>query len=78
MATPNLATGADRTYSLPDIIANLNNDVNMANTPDTADTTDFTNLVSGFEQANMVDTPAAVAWSWPVWGYAQWGIGVWS
>lgn len=78
MATPNLATGGSRTYTLPDILANLNEDVNQANTPDTTDTTDFTNLVSGFEQSTMVDTPAAAAFALPTWGTGQWGLAVWS
>jgi hypothetical protein len=78
MTTPNLATGGSRIYNLPDVIANLNDDVNQANTPDVTDTTAFTNLVSGFEQANMVDTLAAAAYALPTWGKGQWGMAVWS
>jgi hypothetical protein len=78
MTTPNLATGGSRIYNLPDVIANLNDDVDQANAPDLTDTTAFTNLVSGFEQANMVDTPAAGAFTLPTWGTGQWGLAVWS
>ena len=78
MATPQLATGGSRTYNLPDVIANLNDDVNQANMPDQTDTTAFTNLVSAFEQANMVDTPLAAAFALPTWGPGNWGLAVWS
>jgi hypothetical protein len=78
MATLNLATGGSRIYNLPDVIANLNDDVDQANAPDLTDTTAFTNLVSGFEQANMVDTPSAVAFTKPTYGTGQWGIGTWA
>ena len=78
MTTPNLATGGSRIYNLPDVIANLNDDVSQANTPDTSDTTAFTNLVSAFEAAIMVDTPAAAAFTLPKWGTGNWGLSVWS
>ena len=78
MATPNLATGGSRIYNLPDVIANLNDDVDQANAPDLTDTTAFTNLVSAFEQTNMVDTPVATAYTKPTWGKGQWGLAVWS
>ena len=78
MTTPQIATGGSRVYNLPDVIANLNDDVNMANSPDLTDTTAFTNLVSGFEQSTMVDTPAAAAYALPTWGTGQWGLAVWS
>lgn len=78
MTTPNLATGGSRVYNLPDVIANLNDDVNQANSPDLSDTTAFTNLVSSFEQANMVDTPTAAAYTEPTWGTGQWGMAVWN
>jgi hypothetical protein len=78
MAAPQLATGGSRVYNLPDVIANLNDDVNQANMPDTTDTTDFTNLVSAFEQANMVDTLAAASFTLTKWGTGQWGLAVWS
>lgn len=78
MSTPNIATGGSRTYNLPDVIANLNDDINQANSPDLTDTTAFTNLVSGFEQANMLDTPSAVAFTLPTWGTGNWGLSVWS
>jgi hypothetical protein len=78
VTTPQLATGADRTYNLPDVIANLNDDINQANTPDSTDTTAFTNLASGFEQANMVDTLVAASFALPTWSTGQWGLAVWS
>ena len=78
MTTPNLATGGSRTYNLPDVIANLNDDVNQANAPDLTDTTAFTNLVSGFEAATAIDTPTATSFSLPTWGTGQWGLAVWS
>jgi hypothetical protein len=78
MTTPNLATGGSRIYNLPDVIANLNDDVDQANAPDLTDTTAFTNLVSEFEQANMVDTPAAAAYTLPTWGKGQWGMATWT
>lgn len=78
MTTPQLSTGGSRTYTLPDVFANLNEDVNQANAPDLTDTTAFTDLVSEFEQTTMVDTPAAAAFSQPTWGTGQWGLATWT
>lgn len=78
MTTPQLATGGSRIYNLPDVIANLNDDVDQANAPDLTDTTAFTNLVSGFEQTNMVDTATVVAFTLPTWGTGQWGLATWT
>ena len=78
MTTPQLATGGSRVYNLPDVIANLNDDVDQANAPDLTDTTAFTNLVSSFEQTNMVDVAVAAAFTLPKWGLAQWAGATWS
>jgi hypothetical protein len=78
VTTPNLATGGSRIYNLPDVIANLNDDVDQANAPDLTDTTAFTNLASAFEQTNMVDTSAAAVFTLPKWGTGQWGMATWT
>lgn len=78
MTTPQLATAADRIYNLPDVISALNDDVNQANMPDTASTVAFTNLVSGYETAIMVDTPVAAVFALPTYSTGQWGFSTWS